>query len=1310
MWVTRFLLISSVTTGLLFAQAPTLVGTTPDTAIVGSSGFSIELYGTNFQAGATVFWNNTPLGTSYFRPSSLSAFIPASLLTSARTVQITVRNAGGAVSNFTLFTVRTTPATPVFTGASTDIEVHLDVPQRRELQVVCSGIQPGVVLSWNGQVFPSEAGFIFLSFLIPTDLMLIPGPVDLTLTNPGGSPSNVLRMVIPATRTLTSISPNTVSPGSAGVVLTANGSGFEPGDFLPVRGAAPNTFLPTEFISSTQLRVTVPASLIPPPGTYAGFVIYTGAPAGAGVPQIDPELFPSALYVTANVLPLTVGPPGCTYSLSAAGATVGTAASSGTVQVITQAGCAWSASSPSSAVSVSPANGTGNGTVSYSLAASNVGKSVTLTIAGQPFTVNQVTSCLFGLTPSSASAPAAGASGSFSVGVTGSSCAWTATPNVTWLQILSGGSGTGNGSVNYAVLPSASNVGRTGTIMVGGQTFTVVQAGNAPCTFSLLQGSQSFAAGGGSGTATVQTAAGCAWTAGSNAAWLSIGSVGGSGNGTVSYSVAANPGTGARSGSLTIAGLTYVVTQAGTGSAVSCVASVPGAPQVALEGRTEAVGDVQVSCTGLSGAVAADIALTMNTNVTNTLTGTSAVDAVLLVNEGNARNGQLSSYGTIRWPGVTLVADSSGTATVRITGVRVDASLLTAAANLQGTAVTGLVSVESQVPVPVSNALQTVASAAPTLGFQQPQIFDAGSLTRVTAVYSEGTASGFRAGTRLRLVLNNLPANAVVFGPVFPNEGSGQAQLYSADANGAGGSPITGNPFNGGTYQQLTVTNGVATATWVVTGANGLQVENRTFVVFLQGSGAANGVGISGSLGPVSSVGVASATAPVPRYRDFAAPEKIVNLRVSTVVTKPAGAAVKSGPATAVGSNVTFTTQVVNDDATQTATNVTVRSSVPAGLTIVSCTSSGGQNCATDSAGLATVTAGSLAPGASVTVTEVVAADAPVVNFDAGVTSDDPNASLSGTQAGTSVLLLNGQPVVVGSVPASGTGSSQTFTFQFSHPFGYQNLGVVNVLINKALDGRNGCYLAYAVPAATLYLVNDGGDAGGPYAGTMLLGGSGTIENSQCSVALVSAQGAGAGLTLQLSVTFKPGFGGNRILYVAARDQGTGNSDWQAIGVWQAPFVAAGSIAIADLAPGRGAGIAGTAQQFKITVADTKGAGDLGIVNVLINNFLDGRKACYLAYAAGSNTLYLVNDAGDGGGPFAGSMVLSGGNGAIQNGQCAVNGSGSTVAFAANQMTLTLNVSFTAGFAGNRVVYVAARDKADGNNTDWQASGTWTVQ
>ena len=122
-------------------------------------------------------------------------------------------------------------------------------------------------------------------------------------------------------------------------------------------------------------------------------------------------------------------------------------------------------------------------------------------------------------------------------------------------------------------------------------------------------------------------------------------------------------------------------------------------------------------------------------------------------------------------------------------------------------------------------------------------------------------------------------------------------------------------------------------------------------------------------------------------------------------------------------------------------------------------------------------------------------------------------------------------PAVTGESPAAGSGINQTFTFQFSHPQGYQNLAVVNVLINNSLDARNACYLAYVQSSSTLHLVDDAGDAGGPFAGQIALGGAGTIQNSQCAVNLISALGSGTTLTLTVNIAFQAGFAGNKIAF-----------------------------------------------------------------------------------------------------------------------------------------------------------------------------------
>jgi len=147
-----------------------------------------------------------------------------------------------------------------------------------------------------------------------------------------------------------------------------------------------------------------------------------------------------------------------------------------------------------------------------------------------------------------------------------------------------------------------------------------------------------------------------------------------------------------------------------------------------------------------------------------------------------------------------------------------------------------------------------------------------------------------------------------------------------------------------------------------------------------------------------------------------------------------------------------------------------------------------------------------------------------------------------------------------------------------------------------------------------------------------------------------------------------------------------------------------------SLTPARGAAASGTPQTFTAVLTDSKGAGDFGVVNLLVNNFIDGRQACYLAYAAATNSLLLVDDTGDAGGPFAGSMVLNGGTATIQNSQCSVNATGSSATQDGNTLTLTLNIAFQPLFAGNRIMWLAGRDAAGGNNTNWQAMGTTTVQ
>jgi hypothetical protein len=207
-------------------------------------------------------------------------------------------------------------------------------------------------------------------------------------------------------------------------------------------------------------------------------------------------------------------------------------------------------------------------------------RSGTVTIAGQTFTVIQAAgtpACSYSLAPTES--PAAAAGGPITVGVTtADGCAWTASSQADWITVTAGAAGSGSGTVSLTVAANAGTQ-RTGTAVIAGQPFTVTQA--APCSYAVAPTEQAVPALGGTFSVAITTETGCAWTATANVDWITItSSASGTASGTVTYRV--NPGTIvlARQGTLTIAGQTVTVSQAGllgNGESESATASVYGA-------------------------------------------------------------------------------------------------------------------------------------------------------------------------------------------------------------------------------------------------------------------------------------------------------------------------------------------------------------------------------------------------------------------------------------------------------------------------------------------------------------------------------------------------------------------------------------------------------------------------------------------------------------------------------------------------------------------------------------------------------------
>lgn len=189
---------------------------------------------------------------------------------------------------------------------------------------------------------------------------------------------------------------------------------------------------------------------------------------------------------------------------------------------------------------------------------------------GATFTSVGLPACRYSVSPTSQSFPFQGGRGSITV-TTQPGCTWTYSIGASWIhyypvpepQIICNPP-CPPPPFTYLVDPNPGSAQRTGNITIAGQTVTITEAGTSTCTYTLSPSQQTFTDSGGSGALQVLTATGCPWSVLNNASFVTITSgLSGSGNGFVSLSVGSNTG-GQRSGSLTVGGKTFMISQNGS--------------------------------------------------------------------------------------------------------------------------------------------------------------------------------------------------------------------------------------------------------------------------------------------------------------------------------------------------------------------------------------------------------------------------------------------------------------------------------------------------------------------------------------------------------------------------------------------------------------------------------------------------------------------------------------------------------------------------------------------------------------------------
>jgi hypothetical protein len=468
--------------------------------------------------------------------------------------------------------------------------------------------------------------------------------------------------------TLTAGQPVTVTAtgtwSDAGIALTAAGSGSTvvTGPNCPLSGQPLMALIGRIGTTGTPFLVGVTKSW---------------TPTTSGVLYLAPQ---DNWYTTWNnagsliaIIDLSGG-GSCTYALTpTASETVAGGGGSGSFAVATGTNCTWAATTSDGWIHVTAGSGSGSGTVTYTVDANgDAARTGTITVGGQTYTVSQAANGA----PTQYSAATVLARPTPPAGVSGVDGLWQATSftltagqpvtlTATGTWTAAGVATTAAGSASTMVtgtncplsgaplLALIGRIGTTGTPFLigatktltpattgllyvapeddwyhtwdnaGSLTVTATEGTSGGCTFALAPAASSTVAAGGGGSFTVSTGTGCAWTATTGDGWIHITAGSGSSSGTVSYTVDANAGA-ARTGTITVGGQTYTVSQAqatpGTCSVVTVLAQpAPPAGVSGVDGMWQTTG----------------IALTAGQPVTVTATGTWSDAGVALTAAGS---------------------------------------------------------------------------------------------------------------------------------------------------------------------------------------------------------------------------------------------------------------------------------------------------------------------------------------------------------------------------------------------------------------------------------------------------------------------------------------------------------------------------------------------------------------------------------------------------------------------------------------------------------------------------------------------------
>jgi hypothetical protein len=297
---------------------------------------------------------------------------------------------------------------------------------------------------------------------------------------------------------------------------------------------------------------------------------------------------------------------------------------------------------------------------------------------------------------------------------------------------------------------------------------------------------------------------------------------------------------------------------------------------------------------------------------------------------------------------------------------------------------------------------------------------------------------------------------------------------------------------------------------------------------------------------------------------------------------------------------------------------------------------------------------------------------------------------------GTFGALNGGQPVANSSVPNSGSGPGERFTFTISDQGGSNYLIYGAILFASTFNTLNACLVEWDGNRNTVSVTYDN-PANGQTPFTP--GSNGIATNGQCTLNALNSTivRSSTQVFITMDLTFNSSYSGLKNIYLYAGEN-SANSGWTTVGTWT---VTGGASTAVSMSPNSGAG---NLQQYVFTVTDSSSQTNISGVTVLFTNGAPSNiaNACYIVYNRANITVGLWDDTGN-------TTLATKGIGfstLMKNSQCSVQYS--DYQFIGPNVLFTVQIQWLAPFVGPKSVYLEANEPT--SNSGMVYIGSWTVQ